>query len=142
LISLEIDHENHTIARGAGSVVTFTLEEIEVLQVALGTIDQRTTVRVALRNIELAADDVIPGAVLPRTLMRSDEFAASSIAKVIETVCASKLSPRGHDRSGVTLREASILLTDFSSASAQSERHRRARSCHELRQACQCWTQN
>ena len=59
----EIDHQNHAIARGSRlGRDLHALEEIEVLQAALGAIDQRAVVRIALGNIEFAANHVIPGA--------------------------------------------------------------------------------
>src|ERR1700682_1045958 len=59
----EIDNENHTIAGRSGFGGDFhALEEIKVLQPALGTIDQRPIIRVAFRKIEFAANDVVPGA--------------------------------------------------------------------------------
>jgi len=59
----EIDDENHAIARRSRLGVDFhAFEVIEILQAALGAIDQRAIVRIALGNIEFSADHVIPGA--------------------------------------------------------------------------------
>ncbi len=60
---LEIHDENHAVARRTGLGGDFhALEEIQVLQPALGTIDQRPVVGIAFRNIELAPDHIVPGA--------------------------------------------------------------------------------
>src|SRR3979411_2017687 len=59
----EIDNENHAIAGRSGFGRDFhALEEIKVVQPALGAIDQRAVIRVALRKIEFAANHVVPGA--------------------------------------------------------------------------------
>ncbi len=88
-----------------GSVVTFTrLEEIEVLQAALGTIDQRPIVRVALGQIEFAADHIVTGAGVAAY---ADAFDVGS-RTLVDGECDRNgmrleiaIAARTHDREGV-----------------------------------------
>ncbi len=87
-------------------MVIFTrLEEIEILQAALGAIDQRAVIGIALGDIEFAADDVVAGAGIAADV---DALDVGSRALVdgegdrngmrLEIAIAARL----HDREGIT----------------------------------------
>ena len=102
----EIDVENHPIRRRSRFGGDFDgLEEIEVLEPALGAIDQRAVVGIAFRDIEFAANHIVAGAGVAAYIDALDVDPGTFVdgegdrdGMRIEIAVAARV----HDREGIT----------------------------------------